>query len=104
MSVDYFDFVLCRHKDCDKNYLFRAPAFSHLEKGDMVIVDTDHGDQPAVVVSSITLSNDAEREIDFVMNATNAPIEIKRVLSKVIVNQIDFKYEGESYEESGSDS
>ena len=37
---EFFDFVLCKHENSDKSYLFRAPAFTHLTKGDLVVVET----------------------------------------------------------------
>ena len=79
----YFDFVLCKHDGCDKTFLFRAPAWSHLEKGDLVVVETVNGEQMAQVVSCITLGNDEVDKIDFIMNATRADSDVKKVLKKV---------------------
>ena len=93
---EFFDFVLCKHENSDKAYLFRAPAFTHLTKGDLVVVETKKGEQMAMVVSSITLSNDDADEIDFIMNATGADSDVKKVLRKVVYK--DFKYKEDDHE------
>ena len=76
--------------------MFRAPAFTHLTKGDLVVVETKKGEQMAMVVSSITLSNDDADEIDFIMNATGADSDVKKVLRKVVYK--DFEYKEDDHE------
>ena len=83
----YFDFVLCKHPNSDKSYLFHAPAWSHLEKGDLVVVDTKKGEQMTTVVSRITLGDDETDMIDFIMNATGADTDVKKVLRKVVYRE-----------------
>ena len=78
---NYFDFVLCSGIS-GKKYLFHAPAFSKLAKGDWVKVETVDGERLATVVSCITLADDDDAKIDFVMNATGAPHDVKKVLAK----------------------
>ena len=87
---DYFDFVLCKFDEKGNTHLFRAPAFSKLKKGDSVKVDIEFGETMATVVSCITLANDDNVEIDFIMNATGASLDVQKVLSKV--ESIDFDY------------
>lgn len=87
---NYFDFVLCKMGN-RKNVLFHAPAFSKLAKGDLVKVEAFHGEKMARVISCITLSADDEPKIDFIMNATGASKDVKKVLAKVEYN--DFEYE-----------
>ena len=104
---NYFDFVLCKHENGGKTFLFHAPAFSKLKKGDLVKVETVHGETMATVVSCITLADDDYSKIDFVMNATGARSEVKKVLSKVEYIQSDFEYEDDMEnhnEKSGTDS
>ena len=86
---EYFDFVLVKHEN-DRVYLFRAPAFTHLEFGDEVVVETSNGEQRGIVQSSITLAETDTDQIDFIMRSTGAPDEVKKVLSKVIYQE--FKY------------
>ena len=93
----YFDFVLC--KQGDRNFLFRAPEWSHLEKGDLVVVETKNGEKNATVVSSITLSINDKDEIDFIMNATGADPVVKRVLRKIVYK--DLEYEEDEDEQPG---
>ena len=41
---NYVQFVVCQHIDDSKKYLFYAPAFSNIEKGDEILVDTQFGE------------------------------------------------------------
>lgn len=87
----YVDFVLCRVNGEDGKTLFHAPKFSYLEKGDMVIVDTIKGEKMAQVVASITVADDEMDKIDFIMEATNSSEDVRKVLSKVIYSDLDYK-------------
>ena len=87
----YFDFVLCKHENSDRTYLFHAPAWSYLSKGDLVVVDTKKGEQMAMVISSITLGDDETDKIDFIMNATGADADVKKVLRKVVYREFEYK-------------
>ena len=80
---EYVDFVLCKHEGCDKPYLFHAPAFSHLEKGDLVTVETSKGEQMVMVIASMSVQKNDMDAIDFIMNATRADSDVKKVLKKV---------------------
>ena len=93
---EYFDFVLIKHDGCDKNYLFRAPAFSHLKKGDMVTVDTKNGEKMVTVVSSVCVKKTDMETIDFIMNATGAGDDVRKVVSKIQFD--DFEYEEDDHE------
>ena len=47
----FVQFVVCKH-DCEiKKYLFYAPAFSNIEKGDEILVDTQFGERMANVLA-----------------------------------------------------
>ena len=94
--AEYFDFVLCKHDGSETTYLFRAPAFSHLEKGDEVIVETSRGEQKATVVQSTTINAEETRIIDFIMNATGASNNVKKVLSKVVLKKYEYYEEDEN--------
>lgn len=101
---NYFDFVLCKQEN-GKNYLFHAPAFSKLKKGDLVKVETVHGEKLATVVSCITLAENDDAKIDFIMNATGAPKDVKKVLAKVEYSDFEYEDEMENHnEKSGIDS
>ena len=91
MSRDYFDFVLVKHENCDKPFLFRAPAWSHLGKNDEVIVETKHGNEKAIVIASKTLGCDEQDEIDFIMQATGASEDVKKVLAKIELRTFDYE-------------
>ena len=91
----YVDFVLCKHDGWDKIYLFRAPQFSHFEKGEIVTVETSKGEQMATVVSSMTVAKDDQSAIDFIMNATGAPSNVNKVLSRVKFCKFDYEEDEE---------
>ena len=48
----------------------------------------------AMVVSSMTLSDDDADEIDFIMNATGADSDVKKVLKKVVYHEFEYKEDG----------
>ena len=88
--MTYKDYVLCKFDSCEQPFLFYAPRFSHLKKDDRVIVETKKGEKEAIVLGSMTLGDDEEDAIDFIVHATGATI-IKKVLKKVTYS--DFEYE-----------
>ena len=89
MSKDYVDFVLAEPDGTRVPMLFHAPAFSGLKKGDVVIVER-FGASKARVVSVTSVRKDDRETIDFIMNATGADSEVKRVLSKVTFTVMDY--------------
>lgn len=95
--TDYFDFVLAKHNDCDRTYLFRAPAWSGLKKGDSIKVETKRGQKLATVVSTITLRSDDTEKIDFIMHGTGAAENVRKVISKV--TYVNFEYSEEEDEQ-----
>jgi hypothetical protein len=90
---NYFDFVLCTVEDSQKTYLFHAPAYSSLEKGDPVIVETVNGNKQGTVIGCMTLCKDEVDKIDFIMNATGASKDVKKVLSKIEFKSFKYKEE-----------
>lgn len=98
MSGKYFDFVLCQMVRQETPFfeadtepiLYRAPAFSKLKKGDLVIVETETNDQMAKVVACCSLADDDKDTIDLVMNMTQAE-DVKRVLAKLVYKEFGYK-------------
>ena len=95
MKKDYVDFVLVNHDGSEKNYLFYAPAFSGIKKGGQVVVDTKYGSKLANVVSVVTIPRDNLQFIDFIMNATQADNDVKRVVSVITHRVLDYTEEDE---------
>jgi hypothetical protein len=94
----YKDYVLCKVENSEKPYLFNAPRFSHLKKDDRVIVETQNGEKEATVLGSMTLGDDEEDVIDFIVHATGATI-IKKVLKTIRFKELDYsEYEEEHHE------
>ena len=92
---NYFDFVLVRLAN-DRNYLFRAPAFSSIDKGDIVICETTRGESMGTVVSSMTLSESDPEKVDFVMNATGANDEVKKVLKVARFKTLEYEEDNDN--------
>jgi hypothetical protein len=93
MGDKYIDLVICDLDDEPMPMVFRAPAWSHLKKGDYVSVETDHGQQAAIVDRCITINKSTE-ELDFILVASGINTPLKRVLSQI--KYIDFDYEDDS--------
>lgn len=96
MSQKYIDLVLCKHDGHEKFFLFCAPAFSGLKKGDRVIVETIKGESEATVERSYTISKERDDEFEFILVASGAYLPLRKVLKKI--EYIEFEYEEESNE------
>ena len=85
----FVQFVICKH-DCEiKKYLFYAPAFSDIKKGDEVLVDTQFGEKKATVLAVCTSSSDdVERALRVLAGAEGKPI--KRVIGKYNFSKFDY--------------
>lgn len=78
---DYVQFVVCKQSGNSKKYLFYAPAFSNLKKGDEVLVDTQFGKQRATVLAVCNTScDDVERVLRVLAGVEDEPV--KRVIGK----------------------
>ena len=89
---NYVQFVVCQHIDDSKKYLFYAPAFSDIKKGDEVLVDTQFGEKKATVLAVCTSSSDdVERALRVLAGAEGKPI--KRVIGKY--QFVKFDYSGD---------
>ena len=85
----FVQFVICKH-DCEiKKYLFYAPAFSDIKKGDEVLVDTQFGEKKATVLAVCTSSSEeVERALRVLAGAEGKPI--KRVIGKYNFSKYDY--------------
>lgn len=85
---EYLDFVITKNEQGEK-WLFVAPAWSHLEEGDLVLIEKGNAVE---VVSSISIGMDEQEMIDFVHAATGVR-EAKKLYGKVIIREFDWKEE-----------
>lgn len=86
----FVQFVVCQHTGNDKKCLFYAPAFSNIEKGDEVLVDTQFGERRATVLSAfISSSEDVERSLRILVGAEDKPL--KRVIGKYEFTKFDYR-------------
>ncbi len=87
----FVDFALCKHVDSldGRLYLFYAPAFSGLKKGDRVIVDTKHGEQ-LVEVKGIETVDTKLPIYDFILTAAGAKKPLRKVISLVINKEMEY--------------
>ena len=85
----FVQFVVCKHDGNSKKYMFYAPAFSDIKKGDGVLVDTKFGEQKATVLAVCTTSDDdVERILRVLTGAEDKPI--KRVIGKYNFSKFDY--------------
>lgn len=92
------DLVACTHDvHGGQKFLFKAPAFSCLEKGDRVIVNTQFGDKDAYVVCACTVRENTD-QYDMIIKCSGAKEPLKRVLAKVMLSKFDYE-KGESEHE-----
>ena len=103
MSSDYMDLVLCEIKGVEHPVLFRAPAFTHMNKGDRVIVE-EFGGAEATVLGIMTVDIISEKNnFDFILTACGATAPLGKVLSKLFVRDLEYEDEGGEDEEKGLD-
>lgn len=88
--ADYIDLVACKHMNNDRVFLFRAPQFTHLDKGDKVIVETKHGNAEATVEASYTVDPDDNDLMELILSLSGAELPLRKVLKKI--KYIDFEY------------
>ena len=83
--MEYIDLVLVKHKPTDhETYLFQAPRWSGLKKGDEVVVETSRGEKHGVVIDCHTTSPEYDtNEFGFIITASKATLPLKKVLQKV---------------------
>lgn len=86
---NYAQFVVCQHTGDSKKYLFYSPAFSNIDKGDEILVDTQFGEKKATVLAVCNSSSeDVEIALRALAGAEDKPI--KRVIGKY--NFVKFDY------------
>lgn len=95
--ADYIDLVACKHMNNDRSFLFKAPKFSYLDKGDKVMVETKHGNAEATVEASYTIDPEDNDLMKLILSLNGAELPLKKVLKKI--KYIDFEYkEDEEHE------
>jgi len=93
----YIDLIVVKHDSTDtQNYVFKAPAFSHIKEGDKVEVETCHGPQMGTVMGRCVVTVDSEEYKCFALMARMKPF--KKVLSVYSRKELDYKEEEESEE------
>ena len=78
----YVQFVVCRHTDGTKKFLFYAPTVTDIKIGDEVLVDTQFGEKRATVLETCNAftGSDVEKTLRALAGAEDKPI--KRVIGK----------------------
>lgn len=87
-----------------KSFVFRAPAWSNLFKGDKVIVETRKGESEAIVEKAMTVDISDEDEFEFILIASGVTLPLKKVLKKVIYREFEYEKEVSEDEEKRLDS
>lgn len=94
-----YDLVLVKHPKSEQLYLFKAPAYSTLKKGDKVIVDTIRGKQEAIVEDVLVDVKEESGVYQFI-RMVNQGRTIKKVLSFVYTEQKPLNYDEMTYLEA----
>ena len=85
----YVQFVVCQHTGDSKKYLFYAPPFKGIMKGDEVLVDTKYGERKATVLAVCTTSSDdVDRILRVLAGAEDKPL--KRVIGKYQFTKLEY--------------
>jgi hypothetical protein len=85
-----FDVVLVRFPKTVKVYLVKAPAYTHINTGDIVEVeDSDDG----IALKSITIYDNCEDDLDTLMKATGAKEPLSRVKAYYCKHEIEWEDE-----------
>lgn len=85
------DLVLCSHAlPGGQKFLFQAPAFSCLEDGDRVLVDTKYGERDAYVMCACTVRENTD-QYDMILKCTGATEPIRKVIGKTVLTKFDYK-------------
>ncbi len=100
MGTSYVDLVLVSHTNDKERYLFQAPGFSYLKKGDRVYVNTKYGEREGKVVKAIPIIKYSD-EYYFILSCCNATLPLCKVTAKL--NTVPFVYAEESEEEANAE-
>lgn len=88
---EMIDLVLCSHTlQGGQKFLFKAPAFSLLEKGDKVLVETKYGDRDASVMCACTVRENTD-QYDMILKCAGATEPIRKVIGKTVLTKFDYK-------------
>ena len=95
---DFMDLVICKHDNNSKVFIFRAPAWTGLKKGDRVLVETKKGEAEATVEKTYTVDVSNKDSFEFILMAGGVSLPLKRVLKRVMFIELDYKDEGGEHE------
>lgn len=88
--MSYIELVVCKHPNCDRKFLFYAPAWTGLDKGNEVIVDTKNGEKTAIVMTKADVEKNSE-EYRFILELAGATLPLRRVLKVVRYKEIRYE-------------
>lgn len=95
---DYIDLVICKHANSDHPYIFKAPAWSNLNAGDDVFVETKHGEKIATVERKYTVDTTDNDEFEFILMASGVTTPLRKVLKKIEYKEFEYDDEEDSEE------
>lgn len=95
--MSYITLCVCRRKDSDKLYLFKAPTFKGIKDGTMAVVDTNLGEQEMVVLASCTVEKDS-KEFETIMTLAHEYGELKKVIG--YYNFIKYDYSNDEVKDN----
>ena len=84
--------ALCKHDGSNGKFLFQMPRYGNLKPGDLVVVETKHGEQDARVIQTATTYT-TDDEYKMLIAATGATLPLKKVLRKVEFKELRYDEE-----------
>lgn len=90
---DFKDLVICKDISGDKLSIYLAPAWTGLQKGDRVLVESKSGESEAIVEKSYTVDVSNKDAFDFILMAGGVSLPLKKVLKKVVSIYLDYEDE-----------
>ena len=85
---DFMDLVICKHDNNSKVFIFRAPAWTGLKKGEA----------EATVEKTYTVDVSDKDSFEFILMAGGVSLPLKRVLKRVMFIDLDYGDEGGEHE------
>lgn len=86
-----FDVVLAKYSNIDKVYAFKAPSWSGIEEGEVIVVDNDDCEEKLTVVGKKVFNLEYEKDdYEFLCKAVDASEPLKRVKAKIVRKDISY--------------
>ena len=103
--IDYVDLVLVRHFSSPSLFLFQAPGFSGIEKGDVVFCETIYGDcwLSYGMVMAVDTCAEGSSPFNMAVISNNAVLPLKKILKYGNIRTIEWEDSKKKEDGNGTD-